>query len=64
MKIWFFDFEFVIFDKQWRPQKKNIGGAKCDVVIYDVTNQIFECDADKPTDIATSEWLVCAYLDA
>ena len=45
-------------------RKKYIGGAKCDVVIYDVTDQIFECDTDKPTDIATSEWLVYAYFDA
>ena len=40
------------------PAEKNIGGAKSDIVIYDVTNQILECDADKPTEVATSEWLV------
>ena len=34
------------------PAEKNIGGAKCDVVIYDVTNQTVECDTDKPTVIA------------
>ena len=39
-------------------RRKNIGEVKCDVVVYDVTNQIFKCDADKPIDIATSEWLV------
>ena len=27
-------------------------------IIYDATNQIVECDTDKPTDITTSEWLV------
>ena len=37
-------------------------GAKCNVVIYDVTNQIFESDTDKPTDIATSEWLVATFI--
>ena len=41
---------------------KNIEGAKCDVVIYDVTNQIFEVDTDKPTDIATSEWLLVTLI--
>ena len=41
---------------QWRPQKKILGGQ--DVIIYDVTNQIFECDTDEPTDVTTSEWLV------
>ena len=39
-------------------RRKKYWGAKCDVVIYDVTNQIFECDTDKPTDTATSGWLV------
>ena len=42
--------------------RKNIGEAKCDVVIYDVTNQIFECDTDKHTDIAMSEWLVVTLI--
>ena len=34
-------------------RRKKYLGVKCDVVIYDVTNQIFECDTDKalkPTD--------------
>ena len=44
------------------PTENNIGGAKCEVVLYDVTNQIFECDTDKPTDIATSEWLVVTLI--
>ena len=36
-------------------RRKKYWGVKCDVVsrqIYDVTNQIVECDTDKPTDIA------------
>ena len=43
--------------------KQNIGELdtkamlKCDVVIYDFTNQTVECDTVKPTDITTSEWL-------
>ena len=45
------------------PAEKNIGGQSV-TPVYDVTNQIFECDTHKPTDIATSEWLVHAYLDA
>ena len=44
------------------PAEKNFAVAKCDVVIYDVSNQIFECDTDKPTDIATSEWLVVTLI--
>ena len=42
--------------------EKYIGGAKCDVVIYDITNQISECDTDKPSNIATSEWLVVTFF--
>ena len=45
------------------PQKKILGGlAKCDIVIYDVTNQVFECDTDKPIDIAMSAWLVVTLI--
>ena len=39
------------------PTKKILRGAKCDV-----TNQISECDTDKPTDITTSEWLVVTLI--
>ena len=44
------------------PSEKILGGAKCDVVIFDVTDQFFECDTDKPTDIAPSEWLVVTLI--
>ena len=43
-------------------RRKKFVGAKCDVVIYDVINQIVECDTDKPTDITTSEWLVVTLI--
>ena len=46
------------------PAEKNIGGAKCDVVIYDVTNQIVECDTDKPTDIAQGTGRVVGALSS
>ena len=31
-------------------RRKKYLGAKCDVIIYDITNQVFECDTDELTD--------------